>query len=263
MKALLSILLCSVLSSPGWAYTLCIDDKDYLPYMSGEGETQGDGFMLDMLRLASEQNQQNLSIVSYPWRRCMDMLAKNQVDALISLLWLPEREQWAVYPKPSGQPNGAPDRSKRSWTGEYAIFVPLGSTLRFDGKTFYGINTGLSAPPGYVAWQRLKDAGVLNPAVLLPKAGLNLVALNRLDGYIVERQIGQHLLRSLGKTQQVTTLATPFMQDDWYLVFSRGFQAANPALTEHLWSSIAKIRDEQGQAMLESYTQSLPAQRAQ
>lgn len=253
LKALLTLILCSLLHSPAWAITLCVEEADYLPYISGIGELKGRGMVPDMIRAAAQNNQQTLDVITYPWKRCIDMLSKGQVDALAASIWLPEREAWGAYPKLPGQPQGMPDRSKRLWTAEYPVFVAQQSSLRYDGTQFSGVKTGLSAPSGYVAWQRLKDAGVLNPAVLPPKSGLKLVALNRLDGYVVERNIGQHLLHKMGLTAEVTTLPTPFIKDDWHLVFSHQFQAANPALTQRIWTSLAKIREEQGAELLRNY----------
>ena len=255
LKAFLTFIICTLLSGPAWAFTLCIEEADYLPYMSGIGESKGKGMVPHMIRAAAKENQQPLKIVVYPWKRCIDMLSKGQTDALAGSIWLPEREAWGTFPKLTGQPKGAPDRSKRLWSGEYPVFVAQQGTLSYDGKQFNGVKTGLSAPSGYVAWQRLKDAGVLNPAVLPPKTGLKLVALNRLDGYVVERHIGQHLLDKMGLTSQVTTLPTPYIKDDWYLAFSHQFQAANPDLTQRIWTSLGKIREEQGAELLRAYQQ--------
>jgi polar amino acid transport system substrate-binding protein len=255
LKAFLTLIMCTLLSSPAWAFTLCIEDADYSPYLIGNSDSSDNGMLPHMIRAAAKDNQEPLKIVAYPWKRCIDMLSKGQTDALAASIWIPEREAWGAFPKLTGQPQGAPDRSKRLWSGEYPVFVAPQGTLSYDGKQFSGVKTGLSAPSGYVAWQRLKDAGVLYQDVLQPKAGLKLVALNRLDGYVVERHIGQHMLDQMGLTSQVTTLPTPYIKDDWYLVFSHQFQTANPDLTQRIWTSLGKIREEQGAELLRAYQQ--------
>lgn len=255
LRALLTLLTAFLLNNPAWALTLCIEDADYSPYLIGNSGSSTNGMLPQLIRAAAEDNQQALKVIAYPWKRCIDMLSKGQVDALAASLWLPERDAWAAFPKFPDQPQGTPDRSKRLWSAEYPVFVPQQGTLSYDGKQFRGVKTGLSAPPGYVAWQRLKDAGLLNNAVLPPKNGLKLVALDRLDGYIVERNIGQHLLHKMGLASQVTTLPTPYISDDWYLVFAHQFQAANPDLTQRIWTSLGKIRDARGPELLRAYQQ--------
>lgn len=255
MNALLTLILCSLLSSPAWAITLCIEEADYSPYLIGNASASVNGMLPDMIRAAAEEHQRSLRVIAYPWKRCIDMLSKGQVDALAASIWLAERDAWGAFPKLPGQPHGAPDRSKRLWSAEYPVFVARQSPLRFDGTHFSGVRTGLSAPSGYVAWQRLKDAGVLHPAVLPPKTGLKLVALDRLDGYIVERHIGQHLLQKMDLATQVTTLDVPYITDDWHLVFSHQFQRANPELTQNIWASLATIREQQGAELLRAYQQ--------
>ncbi len=171
----------------------------------------------------------------------------------MAAIWTPERDSWGAYPKLSGQPDAPPDRQLHLWHAEYPVFVPLHSTIGFDGKQFSGLKTGLGAPPGYVVWQRLKAQNALSHDVLLPKAGLRLVALNRLDGYVVERHIGRHQLLMEGVSEQVTTLPKTYHEDDWYMVFSHQFQAAYPQLTQSIWQTIARIRQQQGATLLQKY----------
>lgn len=242
-----------LLSQPALALTLCIEDADYSPFLNGSPGAAHPGVLVELVQMAAAANHTQVILISHPWKRCIDMLSKGQVDAIAASIWLPEREAWGVYPKRPEQPDAAPDRELRLWHVEYPIFVSRQSTLSYDGQRFEGVRTGLSAPSGYVVWQRLKDAGVLHDTVLLPKAGLNLVALNRLDGYVVERNIGQHLLHDLGIEDKVTTLPTLFDQADWYLVFSHPFHRANTALAQRIWQSVGELREQQGAALLLHY----------
>lgn len=255
VKRFWSLLVTMLLSHQALALTLCIEDADYMPFLNGSPGAKHPGMLVELVELAANANHTDMTLISHPWKRCIDMLGKGQVDALAASIWLPERERWGAFPKHPAQPTAAPDRSLRLWQAEYPIFVSRQTTLSYDGQRFAGVRTGLSAPSGYVVWQRLKDAGVLNDAVLLPKVGLNLVALNRLDGYVVERDIGQHLLHDLGIEDKVTTLPVPFDQADWYLVFSHQFHNANTALAQNIWQSLGQLREQQGAALLQHYRQ--------
>lgn len=252
------LIIMLLLSHPVAAFTLCIEEADYTPFLIGSAGATRHGVLPELISRAAAEQHKTLKIVSFPWKRCIDMLSKGQVDALAATIWLPERDSWGAFPKQPGQPQAAPDRSLRLWDVEYPIFVPQQGTLSYNGTDFSGIRNGLSAPPGYVAWLRLKDAGVLYDGVLLPSAGLNLVALNRLDGYVVERNIGQHLLRTLSIEGKVRTLPQVFEKADWYLIFSHQFQAKHGPLTQSIWQSIARLREEQGPALLSSYQQPAP-----
>lgn len=259
MKALLTFIISSLLSSPTWAFTLCIENADYSPFLIGTEGAKSGGVLVDMAKLAAAENQQPLELIAHPWKRCIDMVQKGRADALMASIWAPERDVWGAFPKLA---NGLIDRSKRLWTVDYPIFVPLQSKLTYNDGQFGNVRYKLSAPTGYVAWQRLKSEGVLSDLVLSPEQGLKLVALNRLDGYVIQRNIGEHQLMKLGLGDQVSKLQQSYITDDWYLVFSHQFQTAQPQLTQQLWTSLGKIREKQGPALLKAYEQEAKRQQA-
>lgn len=253
VKAFLAVLVGMLLSAPSWAFTLCIEDIDYPPFTLSNERNEPTGLLPEMVQLAVAENDDVITVLRYPWKRCIDKLRKGQVDALLAAIWSPERDAWGAFPKYPDQPLAAPNRRLRLWSEEYRVFVPLQGTLRYDGEHFTGLQTGIGAPPGYVVWQRLKDAGALNDSVLQPKAGLRLVALNRLDGYVAEYNIGLHQLQALGISEQVTLLPQVYHADDAYLVFSHQFQRAQPQLTQAIWQSLGKIRRQHGKRLLAKY----------
>ena len=246
-------LLILLLSPPTWALTLCIEDTDNPPFYIASGGEQKPGVLVEMTQLAAASLGQSLRIISHPWKRCIDKISKGEVDATLAAIWTPERDSWGAYPKLSREPQAQPDRALRLWRVQYPVFVPQSSNLGYNGQQFTGLKTGIGAPPGYIAWQRLKDQGALSEQVLLPTVGLRLVAMNRLDGYVVERNIGRYLLRTTGHEQQVKTLPTTYLEDDWFLVFSKQYQSANGALVQSLWQALGEIREQQGQAILARY----------
>ena len=253
MKVFPVLLIGMLLSAPAWAFTLCIEDIDYPPFTLSNQRGEAMGLLPEMVQLAAAENDAVITLLRYPWKRCIDKLRKGQVDALLAAIWSPERDAWGAFPKYPDQPLAAPDRRLRLWREEYRVFVPRQGTLRYDGEHFTGLQTGIGAPPGYVVWQRLKDAGVLSDSVLQPKTGLRLVALNRLDGYVAEYSIGLHRLQALGFSEQVNLLPQIYHADDAYLVFSHQFRRTQPQLTQAIWQSLGKIRRQHGKRLLAKY----------
>ncbi|MEO4047200.1 transporter substrate-binding domain-containing protein [Pseudomonas sp. CAU 1711] len=243
MKALLALLITLLCSTPGAAFTLCVESADYPPFIHARGEIEQAGLLPQMVQQAALANGTRVELLRQPWKRCIDNVRTGKVDALLALIWSPERDEWVAFPKRPERPRDAPDSELRVWREEYRIFVPLQGTLRYDGKRFEGLRTGIGAPTGYVVWQRLKDAGVLSESVLKPQIGLRLVAMGRLDGYVSERSIGLHLLRSMGLRDQVALLPQVYHQDDSYLVFSHAFRRSQPQLTQAIWQSLRGIRE--------------------
>lgn len=70
----------------------------------------------------------------YPWKRCEEMVKKNEADALVSLSKKPDREVWATYPK---QPINI---------SENVVFVRTGSAVTFKSfNDLKGLTLGITA----------------------------------------------------------------------------------------------------------------------
>lgn len=248
MQVLLAVLIGLCFSTCAGAFSLCVEDADYPPLLLAKDLDGQAGLLPEMVRTAGAEHGQAMTLLRHPRKRCIAMLRKGQVDALAAAFWLPERDAWGAFPKTAGAT--AADPELRLWREEYRVFVPLQGTLRYDGVNFSGLSNGIGAPPGYLVWQQLKDAGVLSDHVLPPKVGLRLVALNRLDGYVIERSIGQNLLRVLGISAQVSLLPQTYYEDNSYLVFSHQFQQNNPQLAQAIWQSLPAIREQYLKALL-------------
>lgn len=233
--------------------TLCVEDADYSPFIVPSELPQDAGVLPELALYAAQQTQQTIDLIRRPWKRCIDMVQKGQADLILAAIWLPERDVWGHYPKHATDPSGPPDRSKRLWTAEYPVFVANNSALSFDGTQFSATTIGLAGPPGYVVTKRLEAMGLLYSQPLMPLTGLRLVALERLDGYIVERHIGTHQLYQQNLQKKVRTLDTVFQRDDWYVVFSHLFAKQNPDAVRDFYTALAQARERFGQVLLDRH----------
>ena len=113
----------------------------------------------------------------------------------------------------------------------------------------------MAAPLGYVADEKLGELNVKAQNNYLPEEGLRLVALQRLDGYVVESAIGEHLLRLSGIEGQVRALKKAFLYADWYVPLSHQWVARYPELARAFWQQLARVRDKHGRTLYEKYSQ--------
>lgn len=215
------------------AIDVCVEDVDNAPFVS-RGNT---GLLLELLTIAAEQTQQKISYHYLPWKRCLTMVKQGAMDGALALVWTPERAKLLAYPNAAGQP----DRHRRIWQGEYLIVVPRRSPLQWDGKTFTHITGQLGSPLGYASTDKLAQLKMLGKT-LPPAKGLSLVAKGRLHGYVVQREIGLNIIQQKALQTQVKILPSPFMTEDWYLVFSHRFYQRAGAQAEQLWHAIGEAR---------------------
>ncbi len=169
-----------------------------------------------------------------PWKRCAHLIATGQMDATVPVVWSPERETWAVYPKEN---NGQLDTSLRLRRADYFIYVPKSSQLEWDGTTFSGGASSLWAPIGYKVYEMLRE----HRALTLERYGMDeafkMVALNRLDGAVTEHSDADYYIAQLQLADRIKKLPTPFYSDDWYLVFSYDFFERYPDIAKAIWRS--------------------------
>lgn len=255
MRPVLSVLITLLVgsfvhSSERAPLTVCYEDQHTPPFWLGvDAPQRGEGGILtEYLFLTAERLNQPLIFQRMPWKRCLSDLMHGKVDATFAMIYTDERDQWAAYPKS----NGVPD-NRYLYNASYPVFVSLQSELQWDGTAFTPENVIVQSVPGYVAERKLMDMGLSPVLDLQPKDALPLLVKNRLDGYIVESLIGQSLLKELGLNDQIIPLAATFLEQPWYLTFSKQRYAADPASVEEFWTVLNEIRQAEGAAITDMY----------
>lgn len=235
--------------------TFCYENQDYLPFIRQaedglviEGKN---GVLTDLVIQTTKELGIEATFINKPWKRCIVLLQSGEVDGIFAAIWQPERDEWGLFPK-SGS---VPDERFKIWQVDYQIYSQSDTELLWNGERFQGVVTGISAPLGYVAEQKLIQLGAKSRASYLPADGLHLVAKRRLDGYVLESSIGNYLIRSEGLTSQVAPLSLPFFSANWYLPLSHNFAKKYPQAPELFWQALAKARHSHGETLKIQYQQ--------
>ena len=211
---------------------ICYEDNNYPPYIYRD-ESVGKGILVDIIIAAAQETRVSLALYSKPWMRCQQDVISGEAHALFAMIETDQRKKIFAFPP----------ENKLShwylWLAQYPVF-------RAKGKPFiaaqYQPQTGIGAPFGYVVLDMLKDKNWLSPYQYEPKDGLKMVAMNKLDGYVVERQIGIHLLEVINHTKDVEVSQHLMLQSNWYLPFNKSFYESYPTLVEAMWRNIAVQR---------------------
>jgi len=222
---------------------LCFEDEDYSPYFTGDSQkvsTTNPGILVELSKAAFETAGLSVEFIRRPWKRCMHMLKDNDVAGMFGVIYLPEREKIGRYP----MQNGEIDTSRRIVNADYSIFRHVSrSSFGWNGKTFKKRNLKLAVPLGYAMVKSLEENHKVVPNTsFLPDVGLGLVAQEKLDGYIVEKRVGLHLLNKLNLGAQVEPHTPPFSRHPLYLFLSHGFYENYSKESEKVWSTLAVLR---------------------
>lgn len=212
------------------------DTSDLLSYRAGYEAAFG--VYLAVVLEALETLQQPYELHQLPWRRCLAATIKGELDAVIGIGWTAERSQQFYYP----YQNNAPDDNKRITMLDYYVYSASNSALTWDGKTFHHVKHGVATPSGYVTEQLLAELGVLQSLDSSIGAGLDLVINNRLDGYVLAKEIAELQLRNHPNANQIRQLSPAFYQQAIFMVFSQQSALLNEQERAAIWSELAKAR---------------------
>ena len=253
LALLLSLLpACALAEHP--LLRICYESDDAMPFWT-DAQQAKPGLLVELIQAAAQQTDLRLAFQRQPWKRCVMQLQSGQSDGIFAAIWQADRDAWGQFPGRDPQRGLSVDRNYRLWQADYPIITRIDSSLQWDGEQFSGLQHGLSAPLGYIASQRLQELGVLASASLSAEKSLKLVALGRLDGYVIERQIGTTHIRELGLQSNLKTLPIPLLQADWYLPLSHRFTDQHPELAQRFWQALREQRHRQGAELSQRYLQ--------
>lgn len=228
---------------------LCYENVELKPFYYGTDKIpEKPGYIVDLVELAVKSAGAQAILYRQPWKRCILNVTRGEMDGLFSVIKTPEREKWAEFPT---QKQSGSYLLKIS----YPIYVKRGSHLTWSDNQFNGVRFGVAAPPGYVARNTLIEKGVYPKGEqdLDLSRGLRMVALGRLDGYVVNKTTGDKMIEQLGLENQITTLPTPFIYEYLNLAFSKPFFEENKECSEKIWQQIETIRKKHGKDLFNSY----------
>lgn len=226
----------------GTTLRFCYEDKQLLPYYTGNGQGIPDmpGATIEHLRLAATKAGIVLQLVRLPWLRCLQQLEDNSVDALVAA-HDPDRAHYTVYPKL--RDDGSPDPAKA--INQLALCL----AYRYDNSLPDNINhpakqITISRPLGYKPIPFPQNTVLV--AANSPRQALELVVSGRVDATTVLCELNGIKAKEQHLSQLPVLLLYPPLHTSYgYLMLSNDFYQRNPALSEQLWQWLPETLNKQ------------------
>lgn len=253
---LLGSLLVTPVRAENWPQLrLCYENQDLSPYTSAPVGASADhpGLILELIERAAYSARLQLVLHRQPWKRCIHEVRQGVSDGLFVAVWRADRDTWGRFPGRTPDGSAPVDPGRSLWPVEYRVIVRPDSPLQWDGRSFQGVRHGIGAPLGYAVGEYLQSLGVLANESLAPATALKLVAAGRLDGYVLESELGLALIAREGLQGRLAQLPLPLVRADWYLPLSHQFYAAHPERAERLWQAIGEQRQQRSAELRERY----------
>lgn len=227
--------------------TLCFENSQLYPYLTDKEKTNTEeaGLLVDIIIKSFLDEGIDVKVLRKPWKRCLNDVKFGQIDGTAALLWSKERSAAYSFPK---------DKENHFlWQPRYMIFTHKESKLKYEAGKIHNQKLALSSPKGYLITSKLLKKGVTLTKEFSPLKAMNLLERKRIDGYIIEEQIGNFYVKSLKLQNQIKVLENPFHEDYFYFVFSNDFKKKHPKLTQKIWENIASRRNKTSQKLLKYY----------
>nr|WP_279463986.1 transporter substrate-binding domain-containing protein [Aeromonas veronii] len=152
------------------------------------------GADLELARTVLQQLGYRTEVKVLPWKRVLQQARLGQGDAVLDVFYNKDRQEWLHYPE-----------EPLSRSGE-VLFYPVDRPVKFEQLSdLKGLRIGIQADYAYSP-DFLADEGVIRVAMTgdgkMVKQ-LHLMMAGRLDGVVLNEQVGRYLLRTQGLQDQV------------------------------------------------------------
>lgn len=225
------------MSQANTVISVCYEGSGMEPFISaGNDERQPVGFLVEMLNTAAAPLAIRLQFQQAPWLRCQKMVQENQLNATLAMIWSPERALLYRFPD---QQSGSEQSQRYLWRAKYPVFHAKDRRFKLEE---YQPQFGISAPLGYLVEDWLQQQRWLSPYKFKLDDGLKMVADGKLDGYSVERLIGDYHLQQLGLADKLVASDDNLLVKNWHMVFNPDFYAENTQLVEQFWFNLIAER---------------------
>ncbi|OAN64855.1 hypothetical protein A6A05_18900 [Magnetospirillum moscoviense] len=216
------------------------DPNPPIAYGSGTAiDPDKPSLIVELLRMVGERTGIVFEFQRVPWQRGLYLIEHGQADAIFASSYSPERARYGAYPMVDGKP----DERRKIYQQSYSLFVRKGADLRWTGDGISGLRAPVGAFPNFAVVPMLQEKNVpldLEPSVV---GNLRKLAGGRIDAYAEIDTLAEAAIKENGaEFEGIVKLAPPLRTTPYYLMFSKLFQAANPALVEQVWDAIATVR---------------------
>ncbi|WP_026375349.1 substrate-binding periplasmic protein [Aestuariibacter salexigens] len=237
-RCLVALLAMQCLSAAATEMTLCADQLGMAPYYELK-DNKVVGQLVDRAQAAAAELGISLSIEAAPFKRCLLKTIEGEYDGILAAVYLPERAKQLAFPSAAGTGSLAGATN----FAEVSMFVHKDSNISWDGEQFHNLSGAVSTPPGWWTNDFFEKRELRLPSGVSPTKGIELVALNRLSGYVIYSFYGWNEAQQLGVEKDLRAIPIPELSHPWYIPFHKAFYQANKPSIEAFWQRCAKTEE--------------------
>ncbi|MBB5205191.1 polar amino acid transport system substrate-binding protein [Inhella inkyongensis] len=227
------------------ALRVCLNDVPHIPWRMADeaGRIQREGLDFVFLDLLARRSGLQIQIALLPWKRCLADLKSGEQDAVLSMSYLPEREELGVYPMRLG----VIDERLALRHNQYSWYVLQGHNLRWDGRKLSGLSPEalVGVQSGYSIGTVVREQGLkVDEGARTAESNLEKLVRGRVQLAALQVNEADRVLRKRPDLGARIQKLQPLLQERAYFtVFSQSFWGRYPRTVLDLWRDIATLRD--------------------
>ncbi len=229
-------------------------DAEAFPFQIRE-DANPPGIAFEIISAAASEIGVKIKYVRLPNRRVQASLEDGiEIDGAFMFSFSKERTENGRYPLVDDRP----DRTKRIATLSYYIYKMKDNPLKWDGKKFRGFSDDddvnvIGANSGYSVVNDLEKVGVkVDDGARTTDQNFKKLFMNRIIAFAHQDNVADYYLESRN-IEDVVRMEPPFIQKDYFLLYSHQYYNENTETANKLWDKIAEIRDKKTKEIMSKY----------
>ena len=190
-----------------------------------------------------------VKLYRYPWKQCLLMLKAGEIDGAFNGSFSKARLDVGTYPKNEG----AIDETRRLTTMSYHFYKLKGAPFAWDGTNISGLTGAIGTPLGYSIEGDLDRMGVKILSARDIQVNFSNLLRGKVEAIALQAVTGDYHIGNKSGLSAVEKVQPALKTKPYYLMLSKQFYEKNPELSEKIWDTIAKLREEKLQSLTESY----------
>jgi polar amino acid transport system substrate-binding protein len=217
--------------------SICIDQNSWLPFTFVDVD-EPSGIHVELAKKALSNLGYDLEISSMPWKRCLYGIKHGTFDAILSVSYKSNRNEYMYYPEDAEYSEKS---ELRVTSAEYVIVSCSDNPYVWDGDD-QSLPEPVRIAFGSGTADRLKEKNIY---VETARSDKNIYAMLKRDktGVVLSyKASAEAMLRTERYKNIMKILPIPYISKSYYMGISRKGQISFKE-AQIIWEEIAKIRD--------------------
>lgn len=219
------------------SFTVCVENNISTPFYDTTGANLKEGILTKLVSEVANKNLFQVEFVVLSWPRCMEKVASGEMNAILGIIYTPERANVMAFPSWAEQK----DPQIYLWQARYPFFVKKGQSFKL-AEIEKAPKFGIGTPIKYVTYQILEQKKLLPLYDYDLETGFNMVAAGRLDAYVVDTESGLDTIEKLQLSKELDVTEEALLESYWHIAFNPIYYQEHKQQVDKLWRDLAQAR---------------------